>query len=381
MASHKIQRAIVFEINRKGGTASLFLPNKPYNHLSLNAQDFCVLTLDAGGTHFAFGAVKAGEILIAAKVYKAEKYALDKSLEQIIQGFEAVIAEIQSSYHAISFSFPGPSRYEEGRVGPLHNLPCYDREIGLGPMLEEHFGVPVFINNDGNLFTLGEASYGRLKEYQDALCELGTSKKIKGLLGITLGTGLGAGFVYQGQMMKGENGSALEIWTNPSLELEDRPLESRFNADYFSNRFSILSSLQGVYTPKEIYHFALDSGSPFHTPAKQVFFELGDSLGKVLSSLINIFDVSLVIGGGLSGASDLFLPRAVHYCNANFPSECGEGRPRTLNKVYLWPQKPDHKYVEGEKFVWVSTPKHATSDAVFFGAYTYALQQFSFLSP
>ncbi len=58
---------------------------------------------------------------------------------------------------AISFAFPGPADYIHGIIGDLPNFPAFRGGIALGPYLEERFGMPVFINNDGNLFAYGEA--------------------------------------------------------------------------------------------------------------------------------------------------------------------------------------------------------------------------------
>lgn len=54
---------------------------------------------------------------------------------------------------AISFAFPGPADYPNGIIGGwLPNFPSFRDGVALGPFLQEKFGVPVFINNDGDLF-------------------------------------------------------------------------------------------------------------------------------------------------------------------------------------------------------------------------------------
>ncbi len=73
---------------------------------------------------------------------------------------------------AISFAFPGPADYPAGIIGDLPNLPAFRGGVALGPMLEEKFGIPVFINNDGDLFVYGEAIAGFLP-YVNGLLEAG----------------------------------------------------------------------------------------------------------------------------------------------------------------------------------------------------------------
>ena len=76
----------------------------------------------------------------------------------------------------------------------------------MGAFLEEEFGIPVYINNDGNLFAYGEALAGILPSINEELKAAGNPKRYKNLLGITLGTGFGAGVVIDNCLLAGDNG-------------------------------------------------------------------------------------------------------------------------------------------------------------------------------
>ena len=78
-------------------------------------------------------------------------------------------------------------------------------------MLENEFNIPVFINNDGDLFTLGEAIGGLLPEVNKKLKDTGIQKQYRNLLGVTLGTGFGGGIVSNGQLFTGDNSAGAEI--------------------------------------------------------------------------------------------------------------------------------------------------------------------------
>lgn len=52
----------------------------------------------------------------------------------------------------LPFAFPGPPDYPNGIIGDLGKLPCFRGGIALRSMLEEKFGIPTFINNDGDLY-------------------------------------------------------------------------------------------------------------------------------------------------------------------------------------------------------------------------------------
>ena len=96
---------------------------------------------------------------------------------------------------AISFAFPGPADYKNGIIGDLPNFPAFRGGVALGPFLQKHFDIPVYINNDGDLFAYGEALAGALPELNAAIKAAGGTKQYKNLLGITFGTGFGGGVV------------------------------------------------------------------------------------------------------------------------------------------------------------------------------------------
>ena len=70
-------------------------------------------------------------------------------------------------------------------------------------MLEKKFGIPVFINNDGDLFVYGEAIAGFLPYVNGLLEKAGSPKRYKNLFGVTLGTGFGGGIVRDGELFVG----------------------------------------------------------------------------------------------------------------------------------------------------------------------------------
>ncbi|MBE0646521.1 MAG: ROK family protein, partial [Bacteroidales bacterium] len=111
-----------------------------------------VLTLDAGGTNFVFSVIRANQEIVSPVYIKSSGESLEVILKNIIQGFEEVKSSLHEEPVAISFAFPGPADYLNGIIGDLQNLPLFRGGVALGPMLHEHFKLPVFINNDGDLF-------------------------------------------------------------------------------------------------------------------------------------------------------------------------------------------------------------------------------------
>ncbi|MBQ1269290.1 MAG: ROK family protein, partial [Clostridia bacterium] len=65
--------------------------------------------------------------------------------------------------------------------------------------------IPVYINNDADLYAYGEALAGALPEINEKLEKLGSAKRYQTLLGYTFGTGFGFGFVTNGELHTGDN--------------------------------------------------------------------------------------------------------------------------------------------------------------------------------
>ena len=158
-----------------------------------------VMTLDAGGTNFVFSAMQANEEIVSPVCLQSNADKLEKCLETLVEGFSKIKVKLKENPVAISFAFPGPADYLNGIIGDLPNLKAFRGGVALGPFLHEKFGIPVFINNDGDLFAYGEAIGGILPEINRKLTEYGSSKQFKNLLGVTFGTGFGGGFVTNGK--------------------------------------------------------------------------------------------------------------------------------------------------------------------------------------
>src|SRR5215469_4734403 len=171
-----------------------------------------VMTLDAGGTSFRFSAMRGNKPVTPTVTMPSNADDLDRCLANIIEGFSVTQKKCPERPVAISFAFPGPADYPNGIIGDLPNLPAFRGGVALGPMLEEKFGIPTFINNDGDLFAYGEAAAGFLPYVNGLLEKAGSPKRYRNLFGVTLGTGFGGGIVRDGALFVGDNSVAGEIW-------------------------------------------------------------------------------------------------------------------------------------------------------------------------
>ena len=98
-----------------------------------------------------------------------------------------------------------------------------------------------FINNDGNLFAYGEALSGVLPQVNRELEAAGNPKRYKNLLGITLGTGFGAGVVINNCLLTGDNGCGGDVWLMRNKKYPDMLAEESVSIRAVRRVYSDLS--------------------------------------------------------------------------------------------------------------------------------------------
>lgn len=157
--------------------------------------------VDIGATKIHMGLVEEGNV-VRQLLYPTPANA---SKEEIIEALQQGIEElIDSPVAGIGIGVAGLVDEEKGIVYDVQNIPSW-QEVALKEHLENTFRVAVSISNDANTFVLGEKMYGK-------------GQKFKNLLGITLGTGLGAGIVIHHQLYSGLYSSAGELGGLPYLD-------------------------------------------------------------------------------------------------------------------------------------------------------------------
>jgi glucokinase len=285
-----------------------------------------VMTLDAGGTSFRFAAMRGHEPLPETVVLPANGDNLERCLANVVEGFTRIRRQCPQPPVAISFAFPGPADYPNGIIGNLGNLPAFRGGVALGPMLRERFGVPVFINNDGDLFAYGEAIAGFLPHVNGLLAAAGSPKRYRNLVGVTLGTGFGGGIVHNGELFLGDNSMAGEIWLlrnklRPTMNVEEGASIRAVRRVYAAQSGL---SLEQAPEPRVIAEIGLRKAPGNQAAAREAFRQLGEVAGDALAGALTLIDGLAVIGGGISGAWPLFLPALVAEMNGTYTGPDGK---------------------------------------------------------
>lgn len=353
------------------------------------------MTLDAGGTNLKFSAIRGNQLLVGPLRFPSEADDLDRCLGNIIKGFDCVKQSLPDQPVAISFAFPGPADYPAGIIANIGNLPAFRGGVALGPMLEGKFGIPVFINNDGDLFAYGEAIAGFLPYVNDLLEKAGSPKRYKNLFAITLGTGLGGGIVRNGELFIGDNSAAGEVWL----------LRNKLDASVNAEEGACIRAVRRVYgqqagipfeqtpEPKSIFEIGMGQSAGDGQAAREAFRQLGEVAGDAIAQALTLVDGLAVIGGGISGAHPLFLQPLVDAMNGVWERNGDPLRriiPRSFNiedpaqsRAFLASEVRELTVPgSGRKVSYDPVPRTAvgisrlgTSEAVAIGAYAFALAQ------
>ena len=354
-----------------------------------------VATLDAGGTNFVFGAMKAGEFIIDPVSVPAQSHDLDLCLQNMANGFQQVFDKLDEKPVAISFAFPGPADYPNGIIGGyLPNFPSFRDGVALGAFLEGKFGIPVFINNDGDLFAYGEALCGMLPEINSRLKELGSTKQYRNLIGYTLGTGFGIGVVIDNNLNRGDN-SCVETFCLRHRDMPDVIVEDGVAIRAVCRVYGEQSgNPDHGLTPKDICEIADGTREGNQAAAKEAFASLGRVAGAAISTAVTIIDGLVVIGGGVSAASRWIMPALLEEMRSKLRTLGGDEVNLVQMKVYDLENNDEFElFAKGEtkkvkvygedryvdydcqKRVGIAISKLGASKAVSVGAYAFALSE------
>jgi glucokinase len=354
------------------------------------------MTFDAGGTNFVFSAMQGGEEILDPVTFPSHADDLEKCLSTIQKGFDHIRSKLSEPAVAISFAIPGPTDYFNGVVGDLKNLPGFRGGVPLGKILENRYQVPVFMNNDGDLYAYGEALGGFLPEVNRMMADASNPKRFRNLVGLTLGTGFGGGLVSDGRLITGDNSIAGEVWIFSNSITPSRNAEEEVSIRAVIRNYLAATqvSAETDITPKDIFDMASGTREGDQRAARGAFESMGRHLGDVIANLISLMDGLVVIGGGIAGADRFFMPALMNTleeqfnyrkhdpiprliqqaCNVN--EETGIRKLTEITGTYIdLPGTTEKVYFDPQPKVAIGTSRIGTSRAIALGAYAFALHK------
>jgi glucokinase len=233
----------------------------------MKKEQHSLIGVDLGGTKVAAGKVTG----ITVKDQIQEK--LDQSSRDPMDAVEIIIRLVRKLMDdrvgGIGIGVPGLVDRESGTVYDVLNIPGW-KEIPLKSIMEENLGIPVHIDNDSNCFAMGEYRYGAFAGHRD-------------FVGITLGTGMGAGIIKNGTLIPDAHCCSGEFGTISYL---DGIYEHYTGSFFFSRTYG-----------KSGEEMAAEAGEG-DRKALEAFEAYGSHLGNAIKTIIMAVDPPLIIIGG-----------------------------------------------------------------------------------
>ena len=178
---------------------------------------------------------------------------------------QIIIPDVKS----IGIGVPGLVDIKNGMVYDVVHIPSW-KEVPLKKIMQERYGVPVFINNDANCFALGEYYFGQ-------------SKQVDSMIGLTIGTGLGSGLIINQKLYNGKNGGAGEFGM---VDYLDKCYEYYAAGQFFKNVHNVSGEL------------VFEDAKNGNITALKMYDEMGAHLGNFIKILLYSLDVDLIVLGG-----------------------------------------------------------------------------------
>lgn len=265
--------------------------------------------VDIGGTKVAAGLVDTNGA-IAAQV--REPMIANSSAQDGLKAVFAAIARIMPAevgdVGGIGICAPGPLDPKSGVVLNPPNLPCW-RNFPLAESVQRRYFVPVKVDNDANAAALAETRWG-------------AARGCKNVFYATIGTGIGTGIVFDGQIYHGRTGSAgegghvsidyqgpicrcgkpgcIEILASGTAIAQRARQAMAAGAD--STMLKLAGGDVAAFTG-EIVGKAAMAGDP---AAIKILSESTEMLALWLSNIVDLFDPEVIVIGG--GAAALYRP-------------------------------------------------------------------------
>lgn len=273
--------------------------------------------IDIGGTNTKFGiADRQGNVLFQDKI-STQTYA---DFTEYIQDLSARIkAALPANQNLLGIGVGAANgNYYKGTIEHATNLK-WKGIIPLADMLKKEFNVPVIVTNDANAAAVGEMVYGAAKGMRDFVV-------------ITLGTGLGSGFVCNGELVNGKHGIAGELG-HTTVNYAGRHcncgkrgcLETYVSATGIKRTvYKLLadhlepSELRGISFDKLNTKMITEAALRGDIVAQEAFEYTGRILGtKLAETVVHTDPEAIFLFGGLSLAGDLIFKPTIKHMEIN----------------------------------------------------------------
>ncbi|QNR25817.1 ROK family protein [Croceimicrobium hydrocarbonivorans] len=155
--------------------------------------------IDIGGTNSPYGIVtEKGEVLAKGSVKTRDYNNPEEFARALSQSIKESLSELGEELQILGIGIGAPNgNHYQGTIEFAPNLP-WKGVVNLIALFQQHFTLPIYVTNDANAATIGEYVFGKAKGLKDFMV-------------VTLGTGVGSGFVSNGELIYGHDSFAGEL--------------------------------------------------------------------------------------------------------------------------------------------------------------------------
>lgn len=225
-----------------------------------------IIGIDLGATNIRGAVVQENNLSQIA----SQRIRSNGTEEDVLNDVFALTDRLmQDDITAIGVGVPSVVDVQEGIVYDVQYIPSW-KEVHLKKLMEQRYHMPVFVNNDANCFALGEYYFGKGKGYNS-------------MIGLTIGTGVGAGIIIHQKLYAGHNCGAGEFGM---VDYLDKVYEYYCSGSFFEN----VHQLSGEFIYTQAAHEDVQ--------ALKLYEELGTHLGNCIKMIMYTYDPQIIILGG-----------------------------------------------------------------------------------
>jgi glucokinase len=269
---------------------------RPPSQFALNPAARVVVAVDIGATH---ATVAIADLSATVLIERTGALQIDLGPEPVLTWvLDAALALLEESGRAprdvvaIGIGVPGPVEFSTGRPVNPPIMPGWDR-FDIPGWMQQHLPAPVLVDNDVNIMALGERASGW--------------PGIDNLMFVKIATGIGAGVISGGQLLRGAQGVAGDIGHVRVARGSDVPCScgNRGCLEALASGPAIARFLRQQGVEARDGNDVVDLVKRGNLDAIQAVRQAGRDIGDVLTACVSLMNPSVIaIGGSMARVGD-----------------------------------------------------------------------------
>ncbi|MCK5775971.1 MAG: ROK family protein [Bacteroidales bacterium] len=234
-----------------------------------------LIGVSLGGRALLVGRVQNGKVVKGVKRKINNSETEGNVIKEVVSAIQEVMDDTVTG---IGFGAPSLVDVENGIVYNVQKIKAW-KQVYIREILEDTFGVPVYVNNDANCFAVGELYFGQ-------------GKGVDNLVGLIIGVGVGAGIIFKKHLYSGSNCGSGEYGNMP---YRDHDLEHYLSDSYFDHKYGL------------DFEVLLRRAKKNDKIALAIFEQYGFDLANAIKMIMYSVDPEMIIlGGHIAKAFEFF---------------------------------------------------------------------------